>query len=73
VHGGSQRHLDSFEVQPACCAEVLKDDPEQPAYFTFDSPAGSLRPFFSCAVSVSDRGRARQMSSLVSISVPLNS
>jgi hypothetical protein len=31
MHGGSHRHLDGFQVQPACSPQILKDDPKQPA------------------------------------------
>jgi len=73
MHGGPHRHLDGFQVQPACSPEVLKDDPQQPAYFAFDFLPDRFRRFFSCSDNVSSTGRERQMSSFVSINVPLNS
>jgi hypothetical protein len=73
MHGGSHRHLDCFQVQPACFPEILKDATEQPAYFALDFPPDRFRRFFSCAVSVSSTGRERQIFSLVSIKVRLNS
>jgi hypothetical protein len=72
MHGGTYRHLDRFQIEPACSPEVLKDDPEQPAYFAFDFPANRFSRFFSWVLNVSSRGMARQMASLVSIKVPLN-
>jgi hypothetical protein len=67
-----QSHLDRFEIQASGLATVLEDDPKQTAYFAFDFLADRFRCFFSCALSVSASGRERQMSSLVSINVPLN-
>jgi hypothetical protein len=46
MHGGSHRHLDCFQVQPACSAEILKDETEQPAYFALDFPPDRFRRFF---------------------------
>jgi hypothetical protein len=64
MHGGSHRHLDSFQVQPACSAEVLKDHPEQRAYFAFDFLPDRFRRFFSCRDKVSSTGRTAQSCSL---------
>jgi hypothetical protein len=63
MHGGSHRHLDSFQVQSACSAEVLKDHPEQRAYFAFDFLPDRFRRFFS-GDKVSSTGRTAQSCSL---------
>jgi hypothetical protein len=47
MHRGAHRHLDSFQVQPASSPEILKDNPEQPAYFAFDFLPDPFRRFFS--------------------------
>jgi len=70
MHGGTYRHLDRFQIQPACFPEVLKD-PEQPAYFAFDFLADRFSGFFSWVLNVSSSGLVRQMASLVSIKVAL--
>jgi hypothetical protein len=64
MQGGSHSHLDSFQVQPAGSPELLKDDPQQRAYFAFDFLPDRFRRFFSCAVSVSSTGRTAQSCSL---------
>jgi hypothetical protein len=64
MHGGSHRHLDRFQVQPACSPEVLKDDPQQSAYFAFDFLPDRFRRFFSCRDNVSSSGRTAQSCSL---------
>jgi hypothetical protein len=58
MHGGSHRHLDSFQVEPACAPEIMKDDSEQPAYFAFNFLPDRVRRFFSCVLSVSAAGLA---------------
>jgi hypothetical protein len=73
MHRCPHGHLDRFEVQLTGLATVLKDDPEQAAYFSFDFLPDRFRRFFSWALSESSRGLMRQMFSFVSINVPLNS
>ena len=73
MHGGPHRHLDRFQIESAGLAPVLKYQPPQRAYFPFDFPPDRFRRFFSCGVSVSSTGRARQISSLTSSSSLLSS
>ena len=73
MHCRTQGHLDSFEVQMTGLATVLKDDPEQSAYFAFDFLPDRFCRFFSCGFSVSSKGLTRQMFSFVSIKVRLSS
>jgi hypothetical protein len=73
MQGGSHRHLDRLQIKFARPTAVLKDDPEQPAYFVFDFLPDCFRRFFSCGVSVSSTGRARQIFALVSIKIWLSS
>ena len=73
MHRRPHGHLDSFQVHLASFAAFLKDDAEQTAYFVFDFPLDRFRSFFSCGVSVSSKGLARQMVSFVSIKVRLSS
>jgi hypothetical protein len=61
MHGGSHRHLDSFQVQPPGPSTVLKDDAEQTAYFAFDFLPDRFRRFFSCVLSVSATDLAGQI------------
>jgi hypothetical protein len=64
MHGGSHRHLDSFQVQPPCSPQILKDDPEQFAYFAFDFLPDRFCRFFSCSDRVSSTGRTAHSCSL---------
>jgi hypothetical protein len=73
MHGGPHRHLDRFLVESAGLALVLKNKPQQRAYFPFDFLPDRFRRFFSCGVSVSSTGRARQIFSLTSSSPWLSS
>jgi hypothetical protein len=73
MHGGPHSHLDRLQVDSACFALLLKDKPQQRAYFPFDFPMDGFRRFFSCGVSVSSTGRASQISSFVPIKVRLSS
>ena len=73
VHSRPHGHFDSFHIQMTAFASILKNNVEQRAYFAFDFLADCLRRFFSCGVSVSSSGLARQILSLVSIKVRLSS
>jgi hypothetical protein len=73
VHGGPHGHLDRLQIESAGLALLLKDKPEQGAYFSFDFLPDRFRRFFSRGVSVSSKGRARQIFSLTSSSSRLNS
>ena len=73
MHRHWHGHLDSFQVQLASSAALLKDHAEQAAYFVFDFLPNRFRRFFPCGLRVSSNGLARQIISLVSIKVPLSS
>ena len=73
MHRRPHRHLDRFQIDAACLALLLEDKPKQRAYFPLDFLLDRLRRFFSCGVSVSSTGLARQTFSLVSIKVRLSS
>jgi hypothetical protein len=66
MHGGSHRHLCGFQVQPACLAEILKDDSEQSAYLAFDFLADRFGRFFSRGDEESSTGRARHIRAFTS-------
>ena len=66
MHGSAHCHLDRFQVESAGLALVLKYKPEQGAYFPFDFLPDRFRRFFSCGVSVSSTGLARQIFSFTS-------
>ena len=73
MHGSSHRHLDRFQIEPASLALVVENKMQQRAYFPFDFLPDRFRRFFSCGVSVSSTGLARQIFSLVTIKVRLSS
>jgi hypothetical protein len=73
MHGSPHRHLDRFKVQSSCFPQLLKDETEQPGYFALDFLPDRFRRFFSCGVSVSSTGLARQIFSLTSSSSWLSS
>jgi hypothetical protein len=73
MHRSPHGHFDRFQIESACFALILKDEPEYGGYFPFDLPMDGFRRFFSCGVSVSSTGRASQISSFVSIKVRLSS
>lgn len=67
VHGGSDGGFDRFQVKAASLAAVLKDDAQQPVYFTGNFFLDGFRRFFSWAVdSVCSMGRKRQICALIS-------
>ena len=53
MQGGSQGHLDGFQVQPAALGAILKDQPQQMAYFARNFLLERFGRFFSCGVRVS--------------------
>jgi hypothetical protein len=73
MHGSPHRHLDRFQIEFAILALVLENQTQQRAYFPLDFLTDRFRRFFSCGVSVSSTGLARQIFSLVSIKVRLSS
>ena len=46
MHGSPHRHLDRFQVESAGPALVLKNKPQQRAYFPFDFLPDRFRRFF---------------------------
>jgi hypothetical protein len=73
MHRRPYRHLDRFQIEFAGFALVLQNQTQQAAYFPFDFLTDRFRRFFSCGDNVSSTGLARQIFSLVSIKVRLNS
>jgi hypothetical protein len=57
MHGRPHRHLHRLKIQTARPTKVLKDDPEQFAYFAFDFVSDRLRRFFSRGDNESSTGR----------------
>jgi hypothetical protein len=68
----SQGHLDGFQIESAGLALLLKDEPENRAYFPLDFLLDGFRRFFSRGVRVSSTGRTRQIFSLVSTKVRIS-
>lgn len=66
VHGGTRRGLDGFQIEVAGLAPCGEDDVEKLSYFADDLLLDRFRRFFSCELSVSSTGRARQIFSLTS-------
>jgi hypothetical protein len=66
VEGGADRHLHRLQVQVRGVVTLAKDESQQFFYFTGDFLLDGLRRFFSCGVSDSSTGRARQIFSLTS-------
>jgi hypothetical protein len=65
VHGGTNRHLDRFQVQPTCLLPLPEDTLEQLLYFSADFLLKCFRRFFfEGGSSLSAAGRARQIFSL---------
>ena len=54
-------HLDCLQVELAGLVLLLKDEPEERAYFAGDFLLDRFRRFFSCSVSVSSAGLKRQI------------
>jgi hypothetical protein len=73
MHRSPHRHLDRFQIESASLALVLENDTQQRAYFPFDFLPDRFRRFFSCGVTVSSTGLARQIFSFVSTKVRLSS
>ena len=72
MHRSPHCHLDRFQTDASGLALLLKDKLQQRVYFPFDFLVDDFRRFFSCGVSVSSTGLARQIFSLVSIKVRLS-
>ena len=68
VHGGSQGHLGSLQIEAARLSALLEDHAQELVYFARDFPADRLRRFFSSGVKVSSMGRKRQICPLTSTS-----
>ena len=66
MHRRAHRHLDRFQIQPSAVAAVAQDHAEELLYFARDFLLDGIRRFFSCGESVSSRGRAWQIFSLIS-------
>jgi hypothetical protein len=49
MHGSPHRHLDRFQVESAGLAPVVKNKPQQRAYFPFDFPPDRFGSFFPAA------------------------
>jgi hypothetical protein len=73
MHRSPHRHLDRFQIESAGLALLLKDKPQQCAYFPFDFLPVPFGRFFSWADRVSSTGRARQILSFTSSSSRLSS
>src|SRR5271157_1340842 len=73
MHRCPHGHLDRFQIESSGLALLLKDEPEERAYFPFDFLTDRFRRFFPCGVSVSSTGLWRQIFSLVSIKVRISS
>ena len=73
MHNGPESHLDCFQIQDAPLLPLGEDAAQQRGYFARDFLADRFGRFFSCGVSVSSTGRARQIFSLTSRSSRLNS
>src|SRR5260370_9011327 len=68
VHGGTNRHLDRFQVQATCLLPLPEDPLEQLLYFSADFLLKCFRRFFfDGGSSLSATGRARQIFSLRAI------
>ena len=73
VHGSPRCHLNGLQIESARLALLLNHKPEQGVHFSFEFLPDRLGRFFSCGVSVSSTGLARQIFSLVSIKVRFSS
>jgi hypothetical protein len=73
MHSGADSHLDCFQIQDAALLPLGENAAQQSGYFARDLLVDRFGRFFSCGVSLSPTGRARQISSLISSSSRLSS
>ena len=66
MHGGTHRHLDSFQIHTARLAASVEDDAQQLVYFARDFLTDRFGRFFSCGDTESSQGRVRQILSFTS-------
>ncbi|MBV9745469.1 MAG: hypothetical protein JO099_17035 [Acidobacteriia bacterium] len=69
---GAGGHLDSFQIELTALVQAREDNLQQRSYFTRRFLLDRLGRFFSCSVSESSTGRARQIFSLTSSNSRLN-
>src|SRR5260370_33139900 len=68
VHGGTNRHLDRFQVQATCLLPLPEDPLEQLLYFSADFLLKCFRRFFfDGGSSLSPTGRTRPVSPLEAV------
>jgi hypothetical protein len=72
MQGGSDRRLQGFQIQAAPLAAILKDHPQQLAYFARDFLLDGFCRFFSCADREPATGRRWQIFALTSSNSALN-
>ena len=63
VHGTAHQPLNGFQIYLAGLAPIGENHLEQPVHFLTDFLLDDFRRFFSCGVSDSSTGRARQICS----------
>jgi hypothetical protein len=66
MHRGPHGHLHRFQIKTARLAKILKNEPEQPAYFPLDLALKRFSRFFSRGDKEFSIGRAAQSCSLTS-------
>jgi hypothetical protein len=66
MHRGPHGHLHRFRIKAAGLAKILKNEPEQPAYFPLDFPLKRFGRFFSGGDNELSIGRTAQSCSLTS-------
>ena len=74
VQGGTEGHLDGFQIEATAVAPLGKDSVQEGAYFARDLLMDCRTRFFSCAVQSAESastGRKRQICSLRAISSAL--
>ena len=73
MQGSAETHFHRLQIHAAGLSSLGEDAAQQRAYFARDLGVDRFGRFFSCAVSVSSTGRARQILSLTSSSSRLSS
>ena len=66
MQGGAEAHLHRLQIYAAGLLPLGEDAAQQGGYFARDLRVDRFGRFFSCGVSVSSTGRARQIFSLTS-------
>jgi hypothetical protein len=64
MHRGPHSRLHRFQIKTAGLAKILKNEPQQPAYFPLDFALKRFRRFFSCGDNELSIGRTAQSCSL---------